>query len=136
MWLSRKAAEVDSEETSPCQIGIVSIGGAKPALVTDGETRSAHLAKLGGAVYIPRAGDEVVSVSTRDGDEIVIGFLSGKVVTDRAEGDVFISNGSDAFICIRNDGIIELSGDIQLNGRVDVSGALYVNGVLYEPCGE
>ena len=136
MWLSRKAAEIDLEEASPCQIGVVSIGGAKPALVTDGETRSVHLARLGGAVYIPRTGDEVVSVSTRDGDEIIVGLLSGRVAADRAEGDVLVSNGSDAFICIRNDGVIELSGDIQLSGRIDVSGALYVNGMLYVPCGE
>ena len=130
MWLSRKAAEMDLGNSSPCKIGFVSIGGALPAIVTDGEVRSVHLAKLGGAVYVPRAGDEVVSISTSDGDEIIVGVLSGNVAAGRSEGDVLISNGNEAFICLRNDGVIELSGEVRLNG------SLYVNNALYAPCEE
>lgn len=131
MWLSRKTSEISDPGGLGSQAGIVSVGGKKPAVVSDGETRSAEIVSPGGVVYIPRVGDEVLLERTCDDERVIIGKFTGAVPDGISEGEIYISTGSGGAIHMKNNGDIEISGTVRLTGRTEINGVLTVNGRPY-----
>lgn len=129
MWLSKKTIETGGEKKSECKIGIVSIGGKTPCVMTEGEIRNTQRLNCGSA-YIPAAGDNVLLIKTEDGECIVAGRTEGQVPNEAEAGEVYITNKPcNAFICLKNTGEILISGKMFLQGEVYINGnALNVSG--------
>lgn len=133
MWIAKKTAQMGDGDEG-CSVGVVSVGGLRPAVVTDGEARGAELMAFGGSVYVPRAGDEVLLERTAQGEKIVLGRISSDCPEGVEAGELVISvPGSGGRIHIKRNGDIELSGRIVLTGRTDINGTLIINGVPYIP---
>jgi hypothetical protein len=127
MWISKKTAGQSGDKTG-VSIGRVTVGGEKPCVLTEGETRCAELAACPG-VYVPAAGDEVILCRTCDGENVVLGKISE--AADAQSGEVYITTEGGGSVTLRNNGDIELSGTIRLVGTVYVTGSLIINGQAY-----
>lgn len=128
MWISRKTSEINDGSIYGGQIGVVSVGGRSPAVLTDGETRTAQLLD-NGILYVPKLGDEVLLEKTRDGETVVVGKLSGSVPAGVSDGEICLEARKGSSIHIKNDGSIVISGDIVLTGNTQINGDLKINGL-------
>ena len=131
MWLSEKkgAREQDVDSTA---VGIVTVGGAQPSVLVEGEIRNADLLCCG-AVRLPKAGDEVVLLRSGDGESVAIGKVGVTPPAGVENGEVYITTGSGGVIRLKNSGEIELTGTVALKGTVNIEGRLIINGVPYSP---
>lgn len=112
MWLSKKAAEAPRTEPV-ADVGVVSIGAAQPAVVTDGETRNLAVFAPGGYCWRPAAGEQVLVLKA--GAE---GVVAGKR-TDAgalAPGEILITAPGGASIRLGADGSLALTGTVTVNG--------------------
>ena len=111
-WLSKRTAQLQRAPAA-AEDGVVSIGGAEPAVVTDGELRNAPLLLPGGYWWQPVANESVLVLrGARD-------CIAGRVAmppADLAAGEVCIFSRG-ASIRLTNDGRIELSGRVFVNGK-------------------
>ena len=130
MWLSERTAARDPDR-GECMVGVVTIGGARPSVLCEGELRSTELLH-GGALRLPRTGDELLVVRTGDGDCVALGRVGGTVTDGCENGEVLLTNGGGS-VKIKNSGEIILSGDITLTGTVKINGTLLINGQAYVP---
>ena len=126
MWLSERKKNADSEQNC-MTIGLVTIGGAKPSVLVEGEIRNVELVSSG-VMRVPKAGDEVLVLRTSEGDGVAVGFI-GAVSPDGIEnGEIKISTGTGGFIKLKNNGDIELCGTVSIKGTTKIEGELLVNG--------
>ena len=126
MWISERSVRREPREGGVF-VGTVTIGGAKPAVLVDGELRETELICPGPAV-LPRAGEEVLVLITGEKDCLVLGGLGRAAEPQGLPGELVLTNGSGGALWLRGDGTIELSGRILLRGDVAVEGGLTVNG--------
>lgn len=133
MWIAKKTAQMGGGDEGSC-VGTVSVGGVRPAVVTDGEVRGTELIALGGSVYVPRAGDEVLLETTNQGEKLVLGRVLSEGANGVSEGELVLcvpeGNGKIVF---KNNGEIEISGNIVLTGSTNINGTLMINGAPYIP---
>jgi len=110
-WLSEKISREQSA-LPEAELGVVSMGGAEPAVVTDGELRQTSLLSPGGYDWAP-APDEAVVVLRGEPN-----CVAGRLQTGTAlePGDVRIRAGT-ASILLRKNGSIELTGAVTVNGK-------------------
>lgn len=140
MWISQKTSEIQDASSYGSHVGLVSVGGKKPAVVTDGESRTAEIACPGGVLYVPKVGDEVLLERTCDEERIVMGTVPASLPGGVSEGEIYISTGGGSAIHIRRNGDIEISGRVKLSGNIEISGAtdikgsLMINGQACKPC--
>lgn len=111
IWLSERISQ-ESASAPETEAGVVSMGGASPAVVTDGELRQTALLAPGGYDWSP-APDEAVLVLRGEPDCVAGQIRSG---SDLSPGDVRIHAGSAA-ILLRKNGSIELTGAVTVNGK-------------------
>lgn len=130
MWLAEKTAAKDTDR-GECLVGVVTIGGERPSVLCEGELRSAELLQ-GGAVRLPKTGDELLLVRTSDGDCVAVGRVGGALPDGAENGEIVMTNGASSLI-VKSTGEIVLSGDISLNGSVKIDGTLLINGEAYVP---
>ncbi|MEF9970893.1 MAG: hypothetical protein RR731_01105 [Oscillospiraceae bacterium] len=128
MWISKKVSG-EALGGGDCAVGLVTIGGVSPCVLTEGEARNGEIVSCGGALRLPKTGEQVLLARSADGESLVIGRVDGAVPEGMAPGEVYITTGGSSFIRLKNSGEIELSGPVSLRGRVDVFGSLYINGV-------
>ncbi|MGM9528312.1 MAG: hypothetical protein ACI3UZ_08235 [Oscillospiraceae bacterium] len=121
MWLAEKAAET-GESPGVCRVATVTKGGLNPVVTTEGEASAARLVS-GGAIYVPMAGDEVVTATDEDGVCFVLGRIGGLPV-EAGRGEVLICCGGSTIK-------IKADGTILLNGVVKIDGELFINGEKY-----
>lgn len=121
MWLSEKSGLAGIETPPQTDMGRVSIGGASPAVITDGEHRDAVLLSPLGVSWLPEAGREAVLLRCGDGTEVLLGCAQKDQPAGMQPGEVYITSGT-ASVYIRK------TGDIIINGTVNINGSLTVNG--------
>lgn len=109
MWLSEKMG-TSAPQTPAAELGVVSVGGMTPAVVTDGELRQLRLICPGGYAWRPAVHQQVAL--WRGEEDCILGVMERQ---DLQPGEIVISTGSAA---------IRLSAD----GRIDLVGEVYVNG--------
>jgi len=131
MWLSEKK---DGLNTGSCSaaVGIVTIGGAKPSVLVEGEVRNADMISCG-AGFVPKAGDEVLLISSGDGENIAVGTIGVAVPSGYENGEVYITNNGGGVIRLKNSGEIELSGTVIIKGTAKIEGQLQINGIAVSP---
>ena len=86
MWLAEKKQSQDFDFCGGA-VGIVTIGGAKPSVLVEGELRNADLV-CSGAVRLPKAGDEVLLIRSLDGENVVVGKIGGTSNEELENGEV------------------------------------------------
>lgn len=133
MWISKKTIERGESRTRGCAVGTVTIGGNRPCVLIEGETRNAELVSCGGGLYLPRVGDEVLVGRTVDGESLVLGKISNAAHNSWSEGEVYITSGNGSTICVKKTGEIEISGTVRLSGNTYINGNLFINGQAYDP---
>jgi hypothetical protein len=134
MWISQRASEIQEAGSFANAVGLVTVEGAEPAVVTDGESRSAELACPGGVLYIPKIGDEVLLERTCDEERIILGRIPSSIPGVREAGEIYLSTGGGSAIRVRANGDVELSGKVLLTGSVQIEGSLLIDGKAYMPC--
>ncbi len=112
MWLSRQAAARAREE-HPADVGVVSIGAAAPAVVTDGEVRDLALFAPGGYAWRPAAGEQVLVLKAGATGAVAGARVKGAGL---AAGEVLIFSPGGASIRLGADGSLELVGKVKING--------------------
>lgn len=133
MWIAKKTAQMGGGDEGSC-VGTVSVGGVRPAVVTDGEARETELVALGGCVYIPRVGDEVLLETTGQGEKLVLGRVLSEGADGAGDGELVLrAPGGNGRIIFKNSGEIEISGNITLTGATNINGTLVINGAPYIP---
>lgn len=133
MWIAKKTAQI-GVGAGGSDIGVVSVGGLRPAVVTDGEVRGAQLLAMGGALYVPKVGDEVLLERTNQEEKLVIGRVASESPEGVEAGELVIClPKGGGRIHIKNGGEIEISGEITLKGTTNVEGTLLINGAPYVP---
>jgi len=110
VWLGEKIAREPCRETDACG-GIVSMGGEKPAVVTDGEARDMTVFSPGGYAWQPEKGAAVAVLQEAGA---VLGMA--QQAAGLAPGEVKISSKAAA-IYLANDGSIRLEGTVYINGE-------------------
>jgi len=111
MWLSEITSRGRGTENGAGP-GIVSVGGARPAVVTDGEQREARVFSPGGYCWRPAAGQAVLLVR---GTETCVAGAAQEDTSDLLPGEIRIaSNG--ASVVLTNDGTIKITGRLFVNG--------------------
>ncbi len=130
MWLAKKAAGRVPAQNGGCSIGMVTIGGAKPSVFTEGEIRNAEIASMG-CMSLPKIGDEVLVFRSSEGDNIVAGRLGQEIPKGAAEGEVYITTANGK-IQIKKTGEIIIEGvKLLLKGSTEIVGPLVINGMAY-----
>lgn len=133
MWIAKKTAQMAGGDEGS-SVGKVSVGGVRPAVVTDGEVRETGLLALGGSVYVPRTGDEVLLETTGQGEKLVLGRVLSEGADGVGEGELMLCTpGGSGKIVFKKNGDIEISGNITLTGTTNINGTLMINGVPYIP---
>lgn len=107
MWMSRKMAQTTEEEGGT--LGVVSVGGENPAIVTDGECRTAELLAPGGYLWRPDVQQQVLLWQGN-----IIGVVQQAAELEPGEVLLFSKGAS---VRLGNDGSIRLTGDVYLNGE-------------------
>lgn len=112
MWLSKQAAQ-QARQTPAVDVGVVSIAGTSPAVITDGETRNLAVFGPGGYAWRPSAGDQVLVLKAGATDAV-----AGVKLTQAAllPGEIRISTGA-ASLRLLPDGTVALTGSVTVNGR-------------------
>lgn len=118
MWLSKQVAAADAEASAAAQ-GRISIGGAAPAVVVDGELRDARVFAPGGYGWLPRPDDQVLVLDA--GAPCVAGVREA-CPRPLAPGQVCIYAG-EAVILLGADGKIEIEGNVDISGSLRLNGA-------------
>lgn len=126
MWLAEKKQNRDLDFCGGT-VGIVTIGGAKPSVLVEGEVRNADIVSVG-AVRLPKAGDEVLLIRSADGENVAVGEICGVLPAEIENGEVYITNGSGGTIRLKNNGEIELTGTVVIKGTAKIEGNLLLNG--------
>ncbi len=117
MWLAEKAgAQMDA--TPDIQIGRVTIGGAKPAVMLGGEIRNVAVAAPTGYGWIPAVGDEVLVLKT-EGEWFIIARAESNEHAVQDEIGIYSDRA----------GVSVGRESVTLIGEVNVSGSLKLNGV-------
>lgn len=120
MWLSQRLRE-RKEERGAGELGVVSIGGSEPAVLSCGEERALPVLSPGGYCWRPRSGETVLVV--KGGALGTERYLVGRVQQpdETVEpGEVrIVSDGASIRLCA--------------NGRIELTGTLYINGEPYMP---
>ncbi len=110
MWLSEKIAGQHHAEQAAAD-GVVSVGGEKPAVVTDAERRDFIVVSPGGYQWQPDVSQRVVILCepgrVLGAEQSVSGLEPGEVR--------IFSRG--ASIRLGNDGSIRLDGTVYINGE-------------------
>lgn len=133
MWVAKRTTERTERGEPGCMVGRVTVGGRKPCVLTQGESRSAEVVACGGGLYLPKVGDEVLVGRTADGENIVIGRIAEDNESGTSSGEVYITTDGGGTVFIRKNGEIELCGTIRLTGPTYINGALVINGQAYVP---
>lgn len=134
MWISQNIREKTLPDAGELAVGKVTIGGAQPAVFTDGEYRNAELMVCGGCISVPETGDEVLLARTADKDCLVVGRVA-QTAAGLSPGDVRISSRAGASLTLKNNGDIVLGGQVTVQGKLNlrgdmnITGRLFVNGV-------
>lgn len=119
MWLSEKLR--DRRETEGAgELGVVSIAGASPAVLSRGEERSLPVLAPGGLRWRPRSGETVLVVKggALGAERYLVGRVQQESETVEPGEVCIVSDG--ASICLRADGRIELTGELYINGAAYV----------------
>ncbi|MGI6028241.1 MAG: hypothetical protein ACOX81_02375 [Candidatus Heteroscillospira sp.] len=133
MWLSEQMKFSGNLERSGAETGVVSLGGAAIAVVTQGERRKLSMALPGGFRWQPALGQRVLVLTSTEGEAIVVGAIPEPDGTLEA-GELEIQ-GENCAIRMKRGGEMLISGrSIRLSGGVDIAGGLSVNGEAYKPC--
>ena len=120
MWLGRqqKRAHPGGEG----QVGRVTIGGERSAVLLDSERRGLEVYSPGGYRWTPRAGQKVLVIQGRGEIPCVAGLRQGETPPEK------VTVGADGGGTLELDGAnAELAGE-----RIDLAGAVYVNGEALE----
>ncbi len=131
MWLSEKKDGRDAGYSNVA-VGIITIGGAKPSVLVEGEVRAADVVSSG-VERLPKAGDEVLLIRSADGENVVVGQVGTVPPAVIENGEVYITNGNGGVIRLKNNGEIELSGTVIISGTTKIVGDLLINGMAYQP---
>lgn len=110
MWLAKRLQQ-NSEPAAPAAEGIISLGGAAPAVVTDGEMRNMTVISPGGYAWLPLP--ECRAAVLRDPDRL-LGVEQES--TELLPGEVKIFSPA-ASIRLGCDGSIRLEGTVYINGE-------------------
>ena len=103
MWLSKQVAQSAAEEPSAA-MGVVSVAGASPAVVTDGERRRMKVAAPWGYHWRPAVGQPVVVL--RGEDDCILGTVQEP---SAGAGEILITNGA-ASLLLTADGRVLING--------------------------
>lgn len=131
MWLSEKKQNLDNDFCSST-VGVVTIGGAKPSVLVEGELRNADII-CSGALRLPKTGDEVLLIRSLDGENVIVGKIGGTIPGELESGEVYITSGNGGAIRLKNNGEIELIGMVKIKGTVNIEGSLLINGIAVSP---
>ena len=129
MWISEKMQERNSDFCGAA-VGIVTVGGAKPSVLVEGEIRNAEFT-ASGAVRLPKTGDEVLLIRCSDGESVAVGKICGTPPAEIENGEVYITNKGGGLIRLKNNGEIELVGTVIIRGTAKIEGDLLINGEEY-----
>lgn len=135
MWLSEKRAGNNKENGGESCVGVVTIGGVNPSVLTDGELRNAEIV-CSGAVRIPKTGDEMLVIKSPDGEVVAVGKTGVKAPEEVQNGEVYITTEGGGLILLKNNGEIKLSGNVIITGTTKIEGTLLINGVPCRPSAE
>ena len=119
MWLAEKIRSTGS--TGAADVGIISVGGASPTVMSEYERGSCALLSPAGLIRLPADGEEHLTMECADGTRAVLGTFVSDVPQGLQEGEIYAATDS-ARIWIKNDGSIELSGDVNIVGSLTVNG--------------
>lgn len=115
MWLGQKLRG-QKEEAGAGELGIVTIEGEAPAVLSRAEERALPVLAPGGYCWRPCSGETVLVL--KGGALGAERYLAGRVQQETDElqpGEVCITSGG-ASIRLRADGRIELRGELLING--------------------
>lgn len=129
MWISEKMQERNSDFYGAA-VGIVTVGGANPSVLVEGEIRNAEFT-ASGAVRLPKTGDEVLLIRCSDGESIAVGKICGTPPVEIENGEVYITNEGGGLIRLKNNGEIELVGTVIIRGTAKIEGDFLLNGEEY-----
>ena len=111
MWLSQNLVRGTSAQEK-LQPGVVTVGGASPAVLTDGEKRNLKILSPGGYFWHPDTGDDVLVLK------------NGEIIAKPCEcaelkpGEVCIKSAGGAEIRLSNDGNIYIKGNVIKEGEM------------------
>ena len=109
MWLGERMAR---ESASAAGFGgVVSMGGAEPAVVTHGEERNMAVFSPGGYAWQPERDDAVAVLPE---EKAIVGAVQREFPLQAGEVKIF---SKKAAIYLANDGSIRLEGDVYINGE-------------------
>ena len=119
MWLAEKFRSTAA--TGGAELGVISVGGASPTVMSEYEQGSCTLLSPAGLIRLPADGEEHLTMVCGDGTRAVLGTLVAEVPTGLQPGEIYAAT-EQACLWIKNDGSIELAGDISIVGSLTVNG--------------
>ncbi|MCC8156631.1 MAG: hypothetical protein LIO54_05090 [Oscillospiraceae bacterium] len=128
MWLSERIAP-SQRGGAHAETGDVTIGGAKPAVLLDGERRGVRVVSPQGICWKPAVGTQALLLETDDGEKYILGLPDGGIdAAALPDGALCLRRGA-AWLCLETDGTISAGGELHIAGDVYLTGRLFLNGV-------
>ncbi len=128
MWISRRGG-IAGERRGSAGLGRVTIGGAQPAVCTEGELRRATVLGPLWYYWAPKAGSDAMVLQSGDlGEEACVAGLRQLPPVPLEPGEALIG-APDSYIRSGADGIT-LGGTIRVEGDLSVIGTVTVSGIL------
>ena len=128
MWLSKQMRS--APPTADADLGMTTIAGGNPGVLTRGEVRSLPVYGPGGYVWLPESGATVLVIKGGPGGEeqCVAGTQQAELPVNMEPGGVYIYGPGENAVYLKKD------GTILLEGQIAIRGSLTVNGETYRPC--
>ena len=121
MWLSKKLAQNEMQNTASARSGTVTVEGTETAVYADGEERDAAVVSPRGFFWKPMNGENVL---------VIKGGVLGEeayVVGAVQKNDGALNAGEIRIASARGDAEIVLKN----SGRIDINGSVFINGEPY-----
>ena len=120
MWLSKKLAQNEMQNTASARSGTVTVEGTETAVYADGEERDAAVVSPRGFFWRPMNGEKVLVIKGGICNEetFIVGAVQENDEIDAGEVRITSARGG-AEIVLKN------------NGRVDINGSVFINGEPY-----
>lgn len=131
MWLSKEAVRRSCVE-GDAKMGTVTIPGQSAAVQTMSEKRSLEVVAPGGYVWVPGAEQDVLTVHCDTGETVIAGASMGASPVTVSAGEVCVYSKGGAYIRLKNDGTIVISGKVDVSGELTVNGQAVMTGMQEE----
>lgn len=127
MWLSKQTKA--ALPTADADLGVTTVSGSRPGVVTKGEIRALPVFGPGGYCWQPAGGDTVLVIKGgTGGEESCVAGMKQTDAEDLEPGEIRLFSTGGASVCLKNNGTVAITGTVSITGQLLINGTACQSG--------